>query len=227
LGRTLAIAFAKAGYSIALNYAKSETQAQEAAHEIRNLGVEVITLRADVSSPEQVNKMFDDVKLRWGRVDVLVNNAGITHNRTIAKMTDAEWREVMNVVLDGSFFCTRAALPMMREQKGGVIINIGSYVAADGVRGAANYAAAKAGLVALTKTTAIEEGRNNIRANVVMPGFHITDMNREVYEKLGADIMKQHLLGRLPDQIEMANFVVSIAKLSSVTGQVFAFESRV
>jgi NAD(P)-dependent dehydrogenase (short-subunit alcohol dehydrogenase family) len=159
-------------------------------------------------------------------VDVLVNNAGITANRTIAKMSDDEWKSVLNTTLDGPFFCTRAVLPLMREQKDGVIINIGSYVAS-GVRGAANYAAAKAGVAALTKTTAIEEGRFNIRANVVLPGFHVTDMNREVYEKLGAEIMKQHLLGRLSDEVEMAEFVVGIAKLSSVTGQVFAFESRV
>ncbi len=226
LGRAFAVAFAKAGYRIVINYSKSETQAQEAAHEIRNLGVEALTLKADVSSVEQVNKMFEDIKMRWGRVDVLVNNAGTTANRTIAKMSDAEWKNVLNVTLDGPFYCTRAVLPMMREQKEGVIINIGSYVA-EGVRGAANYAAAKAGVVALTKTTAIEEGRFNIRANVVLPGFHVTDMNREVYEKLGADIMKQHLLGRLSDESEMAEFVVAIAKQNSVTGQVFAYESRV
>jgi NAD(P)-dependent dehydrogenase (short-subunit alcohol dehydrogenase family) len=171
--------------------------------------------------------MMEDVKMRWGRLDVLVNNAGVTHNRTLAKMTDDEWKEVIEVILNGSFYCTRAVLPMMRAQKDGVIINIGSFVAEKGVFGAANYAAAKAGLVTLTRTTAMEEGRFNIRANVVMPGFHVTDMNRDVYQKLGADIMKQHLLGRLPDEKEMAAFVVGIAKLSSVTGQVFAFESRV
>lgn len=226
LGRALAGAFAKAGYSIVLNYSKSEAQAQEAAHEIRNLGVEALTLKADVSSAAQVNKMFEDIKMRWGRVDVLVNNAGVVHNRTVAKMTDEEWKKVLNVVLDGAFYCSRAAIPLMREQKGGSIISIGSFVAQNGVRGAANYAAAKAGLATLAKTIAIEEGRNNIRANVVLPGFHVTDMNKDVWEKMGADITREHLLGKLPDVAEMANFVVNIARLTSVTGQVFAFESR-
>jgi NAD(P)-dependent dehydrogenase (short-subunit alcohol dehydrogenase family) len=141
-------------------------------------------------------------------------------------MKDDEWRDVMSVVLDGAFYCTRAVLPLMRAQKDGTIINISSYLALRGAKGVANYAAAKAGLITLTKVTALEEGPHNIRANVVIPGFHVTDMNKDVWAKIEEDVMSDHLLGRLPDRDELGGFVVSLALLKSVTGQVFPFESR-
>ncbi|MCG3204794.1 MAG: 3-oxoacyl-[acyl-carrier-protein] reductase FabG [Elusimicrobia bacterium] len=226
LGRALALAFAKKGFSIGLNYRANDVAAQTVAREIEKMGVKTLLLKADVSSSKEVNAMFYQLANDWGRLDVLVNNAGNVRNRTIVKMTDEEWRDVMAVNLDGPFYCTRAAIPFMRKQKEGCIINIASYIAARGARGAANYAAAKAGLINFTKTTAIEEGAHHIRANAVLPGFHVTDLNRDVWDKIEKDIRSQHLLPQMPDKNEMAEFVTQVAGLKTVSGQVFAFESR-
>ncbi len=227
LGRSLALAFAKRGYAIALNYRENKNEAGKTADAIRKAGVHVLVLPADVRSSADVNAMVTQISVEWGRIDVLVNNAGHTRDRTLIKMSDDEWRDVIASNLDGSFFCTRAVLPLMRKQGGGSILNIASYLALRGAKGAANYAAAKAALVSLTQSTAIEEGANKIRANVLLPGFHPTDINRAYWEKNEAQIRAQHLLPMLHDRDEMARFAVSVAELSSVTGQTFAFESRI
>jgi 3-oxoacyl-[acyl-carrier protein] reductase len=227
LGRTMALTFAKHGYAVGINYFQNGLEAKVTADHIRESGGTALLFKADVRSSADVNAMVKQLSLEWGRMDVLINNAGVVRNRTIAKMTDDDWREVLAVNLDGAFFCTRAVIPLMREQKdGGLILNISSYIAGRGVRGAANYAVAKAGLITLTKNTALEEGASNIRANAVMPGFHVTDMNKDVWERFEPDIRAQHLLKQMPEKTDMAEFVVFLSKLNTVTGQVFAFESR-
>lgn len=226
LGRSLALAFARKGYAVGINYHRSESEAAKTNDEIRQAGGRALILKADVRVSSDVEAMVAAAAKEWGRIDALVNNAGIARDNTLAKMSDEEWRDVLAVILDGSFFCTRAILPRMRSQKHGSIINIGSYAAARGVRGAANYAAAKAGLVALTKCTALEEGPHNIRANAVLPGYHVTDMNRRIWEKHEEKIRAQHLLRDMPDREAMADWVVALSELKTVTGQVFPFESR-
>ena len=163
----------------------------------------------------------------WGRIDVLVNNAGITRDRTILKMTDEEWEDVVRVNLNGAFWCLRDCSKAMIERKEGAIINISSIVAVRGSVGNANYAASKAGLIALTKSAAKELGRFNIRVNAVLPGFHLTDMGRAVWGKYEERIRSEHTLGRLTDIRELAQFVLFTAKQKSASGQVFNFESRV
>jgi 3-oxoacyl-[acyl-carrier protein] reductase len=226
IGRALSVAFAAAGYAVALNCRDNEIEGKKTLQLVKDKKAPALLIKADVADSAQVNSLFKLVMDSWGRVDVLVNNAGVVRNQLIAKMTDEEWRDVMAVNLDAPFYTTRAAFPIMRNQDGGAIINIASYVSAKGVRGAANYAAAKAGLVAFTKNAAIEGGPNNIRVNAVMPGFHVTDMNKDVWAKFEKSIREQHLLKKMPEINEAAQFVVSVAQLTSVTGQVFAFESR-
>lgn len=226
LGQSIAMAFAKKGCRVGVNFHKDEAGACALAGEIEKAGGTALLLKADVASSKEVNAMFDELDAKWGRLDVLVNNAGNVRNRTLFKMTDEEWRDVLAVNLDGPFYCTRAAIPLMRKNEGGSIVNIASYIALRGARGAANYAAAKAGVINLTKTTAVEEAPHNIRANAVLPGFHVTDMNRDVWERMEKEIRSQHLLVQMPDRAEMADFVVTVAGLKTVTGQVFAFESR-
>lgn len=226
LGAALALAFAKKKYRVGINYHQNNVEARKTADQVSSAGGQPLLLPGNVAKSNDANECVKKISTEWGRLDVLVNNAGLVKNRTISKMTDEEWRDVMAVNLDGPFYLTRAAIPAMRKQGGGSILNIASYVAPRGVKGAANYAAAKAGLVTLTKNTAIEEGANNIRANAFMPGFHVTDMNRDVWEKFESDIRGQHLLKQLPERDDMAAFAVTIAELKSVSGQVFAFESR-
>ena len=226
LGRAFALAFAKNGFAVGVNYRADEKSAASVVDEIEKSGAKALLLKADVTSSKEVNAMVEKVDKKWGRIDVLVNNAGNARNRTIAKMSDEEWRDVMSVNLDAPFYCSRAVLPIMRRQKQGCILNMASYIASRGARGAANYAAAKAGLINFTKTLAVEEGANNIRANAVLPGFHVTDLNKDVWPRIEKDVRAQHLLAEMPRREEMAAFVVSVAGMTTVSGQTFAFESR-
>ncbi|MFN0117222.1 MAG: SDR family NAD(P)-dependent oxidoreductase [Elusimicrobiota bacterium] len=226
LGRDVSLAFAKKGYCVGINFSKSQKEAETLSQEISQLGSQSLFLKADIRQSKQVNQMVSTLLDKWGRVDVLINNAGNVKNKTLFSMTDEDWNDVLNVNLNGAFYCTRAVLSPMRKQKDGSIINFSSFIAGKGAKGAANYAAAKAGLITLTKNTAIEEGAFNIRANAIMPGFHVTDINHDIWTKFKEPILQQHLLGKLPDREEMANFLVTMAELKSVTGQVFAFESR-
>jgi 3-oxoacyl-[acyl-carrier protein] reductase len=226
LGRAMALAFGRHGYAVGINYRNSEDEAKKTLALVTESKVSAALFKADVSSPKDVQAMMKAVQDKWGRLDVLINNAGVVHNQLISKMTDEEWRNVLSVNLDGVFYTTRSAIPLMRDRKGGAIINVASFAATKGIRGAANYAAAKAGVVTLTKNTALEEGSFNIRANAVMPGFHVTDMNTDVWKKYEESIRSQHLLKELPKKEEMAEFVVRISELTTVSGQVFAFESR-
>lgn len=226
LGRALAVAFSQAGYKIALHYFQNQSAAFETKEIIAKAGGHSALFKADIRKSAEVNRLIKDVAATFNRIDVLVNNAGSVRNQLISKMTDDEWREAFASNLDGAFYATRAVIPVMRAQKGGSIINMASFSAAKGIRGAANYAAAKAGLITFTKTTAIEEGSSGIRANAIMPGFHVTDINQDVWGKFETEIRKQHLLADMPEREEMAKFVVHVANLKTVTGQVFAFESR-
>ncbi|MCB4756574.1 MAG: SDR family oxidoreductase [Elusimicrobia bacterium] len=226
LGKAIALAFARHRYAIGLNYLKNDSEADQTAQLIGKEGGESLLLKYDIRDSRQVNEMVAATVKKWGRIDVLINNAGVARNKKLIHMTDEDWREVMSVILDGTFFCTRAVLPVMREKKEGSIVNISSYLAYKGMKGAANYTVAKAGLLMLTKNTALEEGFHNIRVNAVLPGYHTTDMNRDIWEKVKDLVMSSHLLGRLQDKDEMAEFVVKVAEMKSVTGQVFPFESR-
>jgi 3-oxoacyl-[acyl-carrier protein] reductase len=227
LGHAMAFAFAKRGYAVVVNYRANEAEANRTVELVTAQGVPARAEQADVRDSAQVNKMVSSVMNAWARIDVLVNNAGAVKNGLISKLSDSDWRDVIAVNLDGAFHCTRAVIPHMREKRDGVILNVSSYTALRAVQGGANYAAAKAGLIALTKNTAIEEGGHNIRANAILPGYHVTDMNRETFQRFESRIREQHLLKDLPSREEMSKFVVDIAALKSVTGQVFAFESRI
>jgi NAD(P)-dependent dehydrogenase (short-subunit alcohol dehydrogenase family) len=225
IGRAMALAFARRGFRVGIHFRDSAAEAESAANDVRAAGGVPTLFRADVASSSQVAGLVSDVTEQWGRLDVLINNAGVTRDRKIADLTDDDWRAVLSVNLDGPFFVTRGFLPLMRKT-GASIVNIASFFGIRPAKGAANYAASKAGLVALTKATAVEEARFNIRANAVLPGFHVTDMNRGAFTALEKRIMDQHLLGRLPDRTEMADFVFAVSQLSTVTGQVLPFESR-
>jgi len=226
LGRVIAPAFAREGYAVAVHYHARLQEAQETAALVEAAGAPSLIVQADVTKSGEVDAMVAAVGDAWGRLDVLVNNAGLVRNRTIGRMSDEEWTAVIAGNLDGTFYCTRAALPLLRKARGAVL-NMSSFAAQRGTRGAANYAAAKAGVIAFTKSLAQEEGITGVRANAIFPGFHVTDINRAYWEKFQDKILEQHLLGRLPDREELARFIVHTAGLKSVTGQVFEFESRI
>ena len=171
IGRAICRALAENGMNIAVNYAGSAAAAEETAAACRALGVQAVTLQADVRSPEACQKLVEDTVAAFGRIDVLVNNAGITADKLLLRMTEADFDNVLAANLKGAFFCTKAATRFMMHQRYGRIVSVSSVVGLHGNAGQANYAASKAGLIGLTKSVAKEYAARNITANAVAVSF--------------------------------------------------------
>jgi 3-oxoacyl-[acyl-carrier protein] reductase len=227
IGRALALAFGADGHRVLVNYRSRRAEAESTVEALRRAGAETESFQADVADPAQARALVARAVERWGTLDGLINNAGISRDRTILKMSEAEWRQVLDVNLNGAFWCLKAAAEHMTRRRDGFIINIASIIGVRGGVGCANYAASKAGLVGLTKSAAREFGRFNIRVNAVLPGFHATEMNVSLPEEYVARLKAEHVLGRTPDMDEMARFVLTLAKQTSVSGQIIPFESRI
>lgn len=223
LGKEIAIALANRGYSVAVNYHHSKT---EAAALLQEIGAEVISVRADVGDLTQVIDMADIVNKKWGRVDALINNAGIARDGLLIKYKEADWDEVMRVNLKGCFNTIKAFAPLLIQSGGGHIINIASSSGIKGKTGQAAYAASKAALIGLTYTLAKELGGYNIRVNTVLPGYMPTAMGSAA-EKAMKEALGESLLKRLSDPCEAAAFISNFITTSSLTGQVFRLDSRI
>ncbi len=211
LGRAIALELARQGAIVVINYRRAETEAREVAARVEELGARCVVVQADVSEAEQARQLISAAIDRFGRVDVLVNNAGITRDRTLRKMTGSDWLEVIDNNLNSAYYCTSAAVPGMIEQKYGRIINISSFVAQAGNFGQANYAASKAGLIGFTKAAALELARYNVTMNVVAPGFLATDMVERIPEDVRAQMKQRIPLGRLGEPDEVAKLVAFLA----------------
>ena len=211
---------AQEGAKVAINYNSSEASAQEVADEIAKFGGTTMLIKANVGNKDEARPMIQKVAEQWGRLDVLVNNAGITRDRTMRKLTDEDWLEVINTNLNSVYYCTTAAMPIMIEQKFGRIINISSYVGQAGNFGQANYGASKGGIIAFTKTAAIELARYNITVNALAPGFTLTDMLAKVPENVQDQIKSKIPMGRFGMPEEIAKAVLFLAADGDyVTGQ--------
>jgi acetoacetyl-CoA reductase/3-oxoacyl-[acyl-carrier protein] reductase len=182
--------------------------------------VECITIQGDVSKKGEAQRIVKEVLDKWQRLDILVNNAGITRDRSMRKMTDDDWAEVINVNLNGTFYCTSAALPAMINQRFGRIINISSVVGQMGAFGQANYSASKGGIIAFTKTLALEMAKFNITANAIAPGFTSTEMVDAIPEEIAAQIKAKIPLGRFASVEEIAKAAGFLATDADyITGQ--------
>jgi len=221
IGRAICEALADAGAAVAINYQGSERAAREVAREIAEAGGVADIFQADVSQREEVQQMKKQVLARFGRVDLLVNNAGITRDRTFVRMDEEAWAAVLSVNLNGVFYCTKAFLDGMLERRYGRIVHISSIVGQTGNYGQANYAAAKAALLGLTKTLAKELATKGITVNAVAPGFIETEMVAAVPEETRGKIVKQIPMGRLGTAQEVAKGVVFLLSddASYITGQ--------
>lgn len=221
IGRAIALSLAAEGASVAVNYASSGAAAEAVVAEIQAAGSEAIALQADVSKPDQVEAFIAAVMEQWGRVDVLVNNAGITRDTLLLRMDLEQWQAVIDLNLTGVFLCTKAISKIMLKQKSGRIINIASVAGQMGNPGQANYSAAKAGVIGFTKTVAKELASRGITVNAVAPGFISTDMTEGVKAD---DVMKFIPLGRYgqPEEIAgMVRFLASDPAAAYITGQTF------
>lgn len=221
IGKAIALDLASNGASIAVNYAGNEAKANEVVDEIKANGGNAIAIKADVSNGDEVQAMIKEVLNEFGQLDILVNNAGITRDNLLMRMKDSEWDDVIDTNLKGVFLCTKAVTRQMMKQRNGRIINITSVVGVSGNAGQANYVAAKAGVIGLTKTTAKELASRNITVNAVAPGFITTDMTDELNEDIKADLLKQIPLATLGEPSDIANVVtfLSSEKSKYITGQ--------
>lgn len=222
IGRAIALALATEGANVVVNYASSSTAADEVVAEITGAGGNAIALQADVSCESQVDNLIKNIVDKWGKVDILVNNAGITRDTLLLRMKPEDWQAVINLNLTGVFLCTRAVSKMMLKQRSGRIINIASVAGQMGNPGQANYSAAKAGVIGLTKTLAKEFASRGVLVNAVAPGFIATDMTKDL--KNTDEIIKFIPLGRYGEAEEVAGmvkFLAADAAAKYITGQVF------
>jgi acetoacetyl-CoA reductase/3-oxoacyl-[acyl-carrier protein] reductase len=220
IGRAIAIELAREGATVAVNYQSSDAKAQEVADEIAKFGGKCILVKANLSDPKEARAMVQKVAEQFKHLDVLVNNAGITRDKLLPKMTDQDWIEVIQTNLNGMFFCTSAAIGYMTAQSYGRIINISSMNGQVGAVGQANYSASKGGIIAFTRTAALELAKSNITVNAIAPGFTETDMFAKVPANLQAQIRGRIPLNRYAQPVEIARAVVFlVADGDYITGQ--------
>ena len=220
LGRAIAEEVARGGAKVVVNYSRSKEPAEELVNEISESGGEAIAVQADVSDAEQAQKLIDQAIEEYGRIDVLVNNAGINIDRTLKKLSVDDWDKVIQVDLNSAFYTVHAVLPHMTEQGGGKIINMSSFVGEAGHIGQANYSAAKAGLLGFTKTAAKELARSGITVNAICPGFIETDMVASIPEDARNKLLKTVPLGRFGQPEEIARAVCYLVEDGDyITGQ--------
>jgi 3-oxoacyl-[acyl-carrier protein] reductase len=229
LGRAIAVKLAIGGAKVAINYLSNDTEANKVAAEIQSFGGETTLVKASVADAAAVKDMVRQVVKQWGKIDILVNNAGITRDKLLPRMADEAWDDVINTNLRGAYLCTKYAVRPMMEQSWGRIINIASLAGVVGNMGQANYSASKGGLIAFTKSVAREIGSRNITANVIAPGFIVTDMTDKLPQETKDSILSRIPLKRFgtPNDIaELATFLASEAA-GYITAQVICVDGGV
>ena len=221
IGRAICIELAKQGANIVVNFSGSEAKAKAVVEEIEALGPKAIAVQADVADSASVDGLMKQALEAFGSIDILVNNAGITRDNLLMRMKEQEWDDVIDTNLKGVFLCTKAVTRQMMKQRAGRIINISSIVGVAGNPGQANYVAAKAGVIGLTKTTAQELASRNILVNAIAPGFITTEMTDALPEELKESMLKQIPLAKLGQPEDIAKAVAFFASDSAsyITGQ--------
>lgn len=221
IGRAIALQLAKLGAKVVVNYSGSQEKAEAVVSEIVENGGAAIAVQANVANSDDVTTLMKTAVKTYGSLDILVNNAGITRDNLLMRMKEEEWDAVINTNLKGVFLCTKAVSRQMMKQRAGRIVNIASIVGVAGNPGQANYVAAKAGVIGLTKTTAKELAARNIYVNAVAPGFIDTEMTQELPEDVKTQMLAQIPLAKLGKPEDVAKVVAFLASddASYMTGQ--------
>ncbi len=221
IGRAVAVALAREGAKVVINFAGNVTAANSVLEEITGAGGEAMLCQANVSNGEAVEAMIKAALDKFGHIDILVNNAGITRDNLLARMKEEDWDAVMNTNLKGIFLCTKAVARSMMKQRSGKIINMSSVIGLTGNAGQGNYAAAKAGVIGFTKSMAKELASRNVTVNAIAPGFITTDMTHVLSDDIKAGLSEKIPLGRLGAPEDVAHAVVFLASDAAnyITGQ--------
>ena len=222
IGKAIAIKFAKNGYNLVLNYVSDRTNLEELENEFKEYNIEVLFIKTDVSNFEDCENMAKQAIAKFGKIDVLVNNAGITKDSLLLRMTPEDFEKVININLKGTFNVTKSIVPYMMKKRTGKIVNISSVVGVSGNAGQCNYAASKAGIIGFTKSIAKELASRNILANCVAPGFIDTDMTSILSDEVKDSINVQIPMKRMGTTQEIANvaYFLGCEESSYITGQV-------
>jgi 3-oxoacyl-[acyl-carrier protein] reductase len=226
IGRAVALELARRGARLVVNYRAGAAQAAQVCAEIEAAGAPALALAGDVSQASDVDRLFAAAVERFGSVDILINNAGVTRDMLLLRMGESDWDTVLDTNLKGAFLCTRAALRGMLRARWGRMVNISSVIGLGGNPGQANYAAAKAGLIALTRTTAREVGSRGITVNAVAPGFVATDMTAALSEPARKQLVDRIALERLgtPEDVAQAVAFLCSPAAAYITGHVLVVD---
>lgn len=222
IGKQIALLFAREGANIAFTDLALDETTVNTCNELRALGVKVRAYASDAADFNAAHEVVDEVIKEFGRIDILVNNAGITRDTLLMRMTEAQWDQVLQVNLKSAFNFTHAVTPVMMRQRSGSIISLSSVVGLNGNAGQANYAASKAGIIALMKTTAKELGGRGVRANAIAPGFILTDMTKSLPEETLKQFVSMIPLrrGGAPEEVAKVALFLASDLSSYVSGQV-------
>lgn len=226
IGRAIALRLAACGAKVAINFAGNVAKAEEVKAEIENLGSETILVQGSVADFDKVNEIVKTVVDTWSKIDILINNAGITRDNLLLKMSEKDFDEVIATNLKGVFNCTKAVTKLMMKQRSGRIVNMSSVVGLTGNISQANYSAAKAGIIGFTKSTAKELASRNVTVNAIAPGFISTDMTSALTDKVREELSKNIPLGRMGEPEDIANAVEFLVsdKAAYITGQVICVD---
>lgn len=222
IGKAIAKKFAENGYNVVINYVSAKTDIKTLTKEFEDLGVKVLLVKADVSNKEEAEGLVNQTIEKFGKIDVLVNNAGITKDNLLMRMSEEDFEKVLDINLKGTFLITKFATKYMMKKRCGSIVNLASVVGVAGNAGQCNYSASKAGVIGFTKSIAKELASRNIRANAVAPGFIKTDMTDVLSDNVKENINSQIPLKRMGTAEEVAKLVYFLGTVESsyITGQV-------
>ena len=224
IGRAVCLAFGAAGWRVGIHYRSRAREAARTAALVRKCGGIALCVQADIRDGKQTREMVNQLVDRWGRLDVLVCNAGVASSELVLRAEAGAWAAVVETNLTGAFHCLQAAGPVMVKQRGGTVVVVGSLAGVQGTAGQAAYAASKAGLLGLVKTAAKEWGADNVRVNMVFPGWQKTALAGPAFpDEVSAD----HVLGRTPSLDEVARIICQLALLRDGSGQVWNLDSRI